>query len=390
MVNRRYELPGIQDISKEQDAALALPSKGRHLIVGGPGTGKSVLTLLRARRHQRDGDAYLFLVYNHLLHQASVQLFGSTLDSATWESWFRQLFFEITGRQIPTVEPKGENDFQAISWRGVEDQIDAMQSIPNFERPFLVVDEGQDMPPQFYGSLVNLGFENFFVVADQNQQITEANSSRTDIANALDIDTDDIIELKVNYRNSWPVARLARAFYTGDFAAPPPELPPKTRASAPMLYTYEDGNLERVAAGILRLADRDTRTLIGVLAPSNVVRQRYYDALRSVDVLLDNPKPAIHTFHRNHRQEIAFHQGGILVINAQACKGLEFDTVVLADIDEHYFRISDPDPTKRLFYVMAARARERVILLTSRGSTKLQRLDTILPSNPEVLQRREL
>ena len=42
-------------------------------------------------------------------------------------------------------------------------------------RPFLVIDEGQDMPPQFYHALVALGFDRFFVVADQNQQITEKN-----------------------------------------------------------------------------------------------------------------------------------------------------------------------------------------------------------------------
>ena len=66
MAKRRFELPGIQDLSKEQEAARALPKEGQHLIVGGPGTGKSVLALIRARRHQRDGDDYLFLVFNHL------------------------------------------------------------------------------------------------------------------------------------------------------------------------------------------------------------------------------------------------------------------------------------------------------------------------------------
>ena len=45
MARRRFELPGIQDLSKEQEAARALPRRGRHLIVGGPGTGKSVLAL---------------------------------------------------------------------------------------------------------------------------------------------------------------------------------------------------------------------------------------------------------------------------------------------------------------------------------------------------------
>ena len=63
---RKFELPGIQDLSKEQEAARALPREGQHLIVGGPGTGKSVLALIRSRRHQRERDDYLFLVFrNH-------------------------------------------------------------------------------------------------------------------------------------------------------------------------------------------------------------------------------------------------------------------------------------------------------------------------------------
>ena len=40
MPKRKFELPGIQDLSKEQEAARVLPKKGQHLIVGGPGTGE--------------------------------------------------------------------------------------------------------------------------------------------------------------------------------------------------------------------------------------------------------------------------------------------------------------------------------------------------------------
>ena len=79
MAKRRYELPGIQELSKEQETTRALPSEGQHLIIGGPGTGKSVLALIRTRRHQRERDEYLFLVFNHLLDRASGQLFGDDL-----------------------------------------------------------------------------------------------------------------------------------------------------------------------------------------------------------------------------------------------------------------------------------------------------------------------
>lgn len=393
MPARRFSLPGIQDLSKEQDTVLALPRNGRHLIVGGPGTGKSVVALLRARRYQRNGDPYLFLVFNHILHQASRQLFGDGLDSETWVSWFHRLFFDITGESVPKRQSNEPDGFQPINWNEAEDIIDAIPSIPDFERPFLVIDEGQDMPPPFYGCLVNLGFENFFVVADQNQQITEENSSRSDIVNALCINANDVIELKKNYRNALPVARLARTFYTGDLATPPPELPTPLPAGAagatPKLYAFND-DLERIAIGILRLADRDPQQLIGVLAPSNVIRQRYYDALRSADVSLDNPEPSIETFHGGHRPEVVFGQGGILVINAQACKGLEFDTVVLADIDGHYFRYGDPDPAKRLFYVMTARARKHVFLIMNRRAGPARHVEEILPDDPSVLRREAL
>ncbi len=111
-------------------------------------------------------------------------------------------------------------------------------------------------------------------------------------------------------------------------------------------------------------------------------------ALQSADVELDNPRPRVATFFGKNRPDVAFDEGGILLINAQACKGLEFDTVVLADIDEHYFLRDDPDVAKRLFYVMIARARERVFLFMKRG--KGREIEKILPTNQDVLRRKEL
>jgi len=47
VAKRAWALPDIQELSKEQERARLLPMAGCHLIVGGPGTGKSVLALLR-------------------------------------------------------------------------------------------------------------------------------------------------------------------------------------------------------------------------------------------------------------------------------------------------------------------------------------------------------
>ena len=384
---RKFELPGIEGLSKEQEAARALPTEGQHLIVGGPGTGKSVLALIRSNRHQRERDDYLFLVFNHLLDRASGQLFGDGLASRTWIGWFLEQFEEMANRPAPRLE-SGEGAFREIDWTGVDEIIQALPVTEDRRRPYLVIDEGQDMPRGFYDALVDLGFDRFFVVADQNQQITEANSSRRDIEVCLTIKTDDVIELEQNYRNHYRVARLAREFYTGDPASPPPELPGAAPGAVPLLYYYEQDNLDAVARGILRLADRDPRQLIGVIAPKNAVRERYLEALRSVQVSLDNPRPPVQTYHGGHRAEVAFDEGGILVINAQACKGLEFDTVVLADTDEHFVPRRDPDVARRLFYVMVARARERVFMFMKRGRGR--DIERILPEDRNVLGRKEL
>ena len=387
MARRRFELPGIQDLSKEQEAARALPKRGRHLIVGGPGTGKSVLALIRARRHRREQDDYHFLVFNHLLHRASVQLFGDGLAGETWQRWFRAAFERIAKQPVPLLPPS-RNGFEAEDWDRIEAVIQALPpGGEDAKRPFLVIDEGQDMPPALYESLVDLGFEDFFVVADQNQQITEQNSSRQEIETCLDLDAADVIELRRNYRNQYRVAKLARAFYTGDPASPPPDLPAREAGHLPQLYVYRPEHLDRVCRAILTFADRDPRQLVGVIAPNNDVREKYFETLRAADVPFDHRRPIVETFHGGRRPEVAFDEGGILVINAQACKGLEFDAVCLADVDEHRVDPRDPEAARRRFYVMVARARERVFMFMKRGAGAA--VDGILPRDPRTLQRGE-
>src|SRR5690606_15261262 len=80
--------------------------------------------------------------------------------------------------------------YQAIDWAAVTTYLQE-NDVPELLQPssFLVIDEGQDMPPAFYNALANIGFENFYVVADQNQQIhPDRCSSVQDIENALAID----------------------------------------------------------------------------------------------------------------------------------------------------------------------------------------------------------
>lgn len=387
MAARKFELPGIQELSKDQEKARALPKKGRHLIIGGPGTGKSVIALLRARRYHADGD-YTFLVYNRLLHEASFQLIGKQMNSATWKSWFHKKYRTALNKSAPMGDEV--NGWREIKWDEVITSICAAEAIPPPKKPFLIIDEGQDMPPEFYEALTNLGFGNFFVVADQNQQITAENSSRRDLENKLDINPKDVIELKENYRNSLPIARLARTFYTGDPASPPPQLPTaKPSIAIPLLVEYGRGcrvDFTAIVARILKMADREPGKLIGVITPNNKVRNRYLKALKQAQVKLDHGLPRIETYASEENNKFSFAEGGIVVINAKGCKGLEFDVVFIADIHEYRFDQNHQDAVKKLFYVMVARAIDRVILLKETGENCP--VESILPEDENILGRR--
>ena len=390
---RRFSLPGIHELNKDQDEALALPLEGQHLIIGGPGTGKSVVALLRARRLAQDNKPYQVLVYNRLLDHSNHHLFGreQTFSARTWHSYFSKIYKRFFGSVPPRKPESGSPDgFRPIDWNAVEQQVQSLQNIESQGDEFLVIDEGQDMPPAFYQTLIRLGFENFYVAADQNQQIhPDECCARQDIENSLAIEPGATLELKTNYRNTHHIALLARHFYPADPASPRPDLPdPIPAAVTPKLLTYDTENattLAAIANNILQFSDRNPRKLIGIITPNNKVREKFVDALRHASPRLDNDKPPIQTFVSDQREYPDFGQGGLMIINAQSCKGLEFDTAILADIDLHQPK-RDPHALKARFYVMVARAREQVTLLRTGNICPI--VDGLLPTDPSILIRK--
>lgn len=388
---RRFTLPGIHELNKDQDEALALPVEGQHLIIGGPGTGKSVVALLRARRLAQNDKTYRTLVYNHLLDHSNRHLFSSEeiLSAKTWHAWFWGIYKHFFG-SVPMLEPNSPNGFRPIDWDAVELQVQSLERVSDQSDKYIVIDEGQDMPPAFYRTLAQLGFENFFVAADQNQQIhPDRCSSRQDIENSLAIEPDDTVELKTNYRNTRPIAQLARHFYTDDPASPRPDLPdPTPAAQTPELWAYDAPNkapLAAIADNILKLADRNPRKLIGIITPDKEVQRKFQDALCHANPVLDNGKPPIQSFVSGQRELPNFGEGGIMIINAHSCKGLEFDTVILADIDQHKPK-GELHALKARFYVMVSRAREQLILL--RNGNLCPVVDGLLPTDLSILVRK--
>jgi len=138
---------------------------------------------------------------------------------------------------------------------------------------------------------------------------------------------------------------------------------------------------------ILKTADRSPNKLFGIIAPNNKVRKKYLHAISTANLKLDQGMPQIQTYESGaDPAKLSFDEGGIMLINAQSCKGLEFDTVFLADIDQHYCNPQIHDEKKRLFYVMVARARENVIML--KNVDNHCPVGAIIPNNPDIIEIR--
>jgi superfamily I DNA/RNA helicase len=381
MAKRAFKLPGVQDLNKDQDSVLMLPKAGQHLIIGGPGTGKSVVALLRVMQFRDDND-YIFLVYNKVLETSTKQLLENNLKSKTWKWWFFDEVESLINEPVPKLD-QFTPDFDSII-----SKLEILSS-NNARSLQLIIDEGQDMPPKFYEAIICMGIKNIFVVADQNQQLTEQHSNRTELTTALGLEFKDVIELTQNWRNSYDIALLARHFYT-DPSSDPPNLPSENNKSikSPILFEYLEEDKTKMLATIIRKFDLNPSYLIGVIVPNNKVLEYYLNGLNELiglnSINLDNPPPNISSYRSGTKVNINFGEGGIVVLNSQSVKGLEFDVVFIADINEFRIRNNDLDPIKKSFYVMISRAIRQVILLKRKGATC--DVDSILPIDQGLLK----
>jgi len=378
MTKRTFKLPGIDDLNKDQDRVLRLPEDGQFLIVGGPGTGKSVVALLRTLKYIENND-YVFLTYNKILLSSTLQLVETNLQSRTLTSLIYDAYYKQFKQMTPEIK-KFKPDYEKI--------IKDFETLDKDSISLhLIIDEGQDMPPKFYEALMHLGIENFFIVADQNQQITEDNSSRQELTDLLGLEVKDVIELRENYRNSHSIGLLSNSFFT-DPSSPPPELPSKSKPSlgTPILYEYM--HYQEAVKLILREADRDPKNLIGVVVATNTIRDTYVQALTEININLDNPKPIVSTYYSDSgKPNVDFNYGGIVVLSDKSIKGLEFD-IVFVIIDGFKIYNNDIDSMKKRLYVMSSRAIKKLVFFKSKEYSG--GVEQIIPQDENILRRERL
>jgi DNA helicase-2/ATP-dependent DNA helicase PcrA len=150
--------------------------------------------------------------------------------------------------------------------------------------------------------------------------------------------------LRIAYRSTREILAVARAAM-GPLADPEPPVAPRTGAPVEAFRFPGVGAAVAFLAEALRdLASREPRATVALLARHPEQADRYYDGLRRAEV------PAL---RRVRAQEFAF-RPGVEVTDVRQVKGLEFDYVVMLDVNASSY--GRDDESRHLFHIGVTRA----------------------------------
>lgn len=340
-------LPTFEDLSAEQEAVYRLPLDRSSLVSGPPGTGKTVLALYRAQRLMRSKSGFRLITHARPLMQyvsgaaAQLGIDGSvdTFHSFLWKWWRSR-----GRRSVPSIAN------YRYDWNRIVADLEAAPATEAFRH--LVVDEGQDIPPMFW--IVQKWLTpSLTVFADENQRITEDNSTLREIISSSGIRDSSHHRLTRNYRNTAEIHAVATVFDVG-LDGTTVEAPSRS-GDPPEMLRFD--NSRQDVDFIARVARLRRDWQIGVLVQRDSVRKKLVNQLEHR--LGDRDDPEVQTYNAELGRagiELDWTVPGIFVLCYQSAKGLQFDHVFLPRLET---ATGDPgDELLRMqFYVLVTRAR---------------------------------
>lgn len=366
------KIPTFEELSLEQDRVYNLPTIGRYVIEGPPGTGKSVIALHRAIRifsdenlHVRGESKVVLVMRSKLLHvwtASSITSAGLQIQErqvVSFHNWFKSWYQMVIGQNIPKIEiPTTEstepdsqtvNQFREYDWQRITDRVlEAEEDLLPSQKFDLIIDEGQDLPSDFY-VLTNIFARSITVFADDNQRLTEMNTQVKDICDYANIPAANRFLLEKNYRNSVEIATVAERFYVG-LSSGKPTLPGKVGGSKPSLHNFSEQ--VKQWAYIARYLTNNPRKQIGVFLPNYRLATELQDYVERNS----NGNSQIYRNVFGIENEVDPCRPGLLISYLDNAKGLEFDSVFIPSLEKWHHQIDFE--TKMKLYVLSSRSRQ--------------------------------
>jgi DNA helicase II / ATP-dependent DNA helicase PcrA len=360
-------LPKEADLSREQREVCNLYSDDVSLVIGPPGSGKTVVAIYTRQLLEKMEEEVTATAWNNVLSVYSNM-------EMTFEKWLGTWWRRLTKEPFPYYSEPGtymrRPDYPTAIKR-LNDQYTEVISRDNYWGQ-LILDEAQDLPPSAHTFLAIVrtisensanGPSSILVLADENQRITSSSASLDEIKEAMFLTDDSVYQLRKNYRNTEQIAKFARIFFIGTKSGMP-ELPER-QGERPVIYK----NIKQAATvdKIVNYAQTYPNHEIGVLVNFTKQRRTFF---KQLEKKLKGTRIKLQTYgsskeEKSKVKKMKFDNGSVITVLCYAsAKGLEFDHVFLPELHNLPLnRDDDLDVQRMNMYVMTSRARHGLTLL---------------------------
>lgn len=266
-------------------------------------------------------------------------------------------FAGLGGDESALVELDPEDD--ALLLRAWQLRVGALRA--GAKKPLrlrhLVIDEVQDFSALEVQVLLGCMDDraSITLAGDTHQHVMKNSgfSSWTDFFHLIGIPGTEVDTLRVSYRSARPIVEFAQDLL-GDLAESD-EAPEATRDGPPVeFFRFADRGacVAFVADALRQLARDEPAASVALLTPSVAVSAAYHETLERCEL------PRL----RWVRDEKFSFAAGVEIAEIDQVKGLEFDYVILLDVDSVHF--PDLPETRRLLHVGATRAIHQLWLMS--------------------------
>lgn len=402
------------DLSPDQLRAVELPIREHTLVLGAPGSGKTLVLLHRAKRLiEEEGlrpERLRIFVFTNTLKDYIRSTLG-LLDIpetcvTTFDSWCREFYMAFVSRRVPFTNHAP--DFEAIR-KGVfktlhdgplhhlHPQLTANEVVASFSAitgdmnndvenairelhklfggadriaaccplyDVALVDEGQDLTSQAFEILKYVA-RHITVCMDSRQQLYEHGSEEPEILHALGLRKCNLSILGA-YRCCPYITTLASSLL-----ADPDERQTflnQTRTAqreklTPLLYIASNANEEKNRL-VQIIKDRQlTGDSIGLLLPDNAKLFSLAALLTKAGLEVEVPQRGRQNDYPTHD----FQNERPKLLTYYGAKGLTFETIIMPRLVPNAFRMVQPERLAKLLFVGITRATKWVYMSTVEG-----------------------
>ena len=372
-----------EELTVAQERAAALNPTEHRLILGSPGSGKTIVLLHRARHlvdtYSTPPERYRIFVFTRVL-KAYIRTALEDLDLPdecvmTFDAWCTEFYRAHVNPRIPWNTENKTFDFAAVH-QGVWEKT---RSTSSTDKPFdfVLVDEGQDLDTRAF-EIIQAVSHHVTVFMDHKQQLYDSGADEQGILHALGLRRRNLSLLDA-YRCSPYIVQVASSFIRDSterdaFIEQHPPL--KTARQMPLLYLAANADDERAHLVDMVRNRIDKNDRMAILFPTKRHVYGYARALLEAGLEVEVPSQAKRKKGGKKSSksdsttlpEIDFSTPLPKLMPYPSAKGLTFDTVLMPRLIPGLFGKVDLARLERWLFVGITRATQWVYFSTINDS----------------------